>query len=91
MLGDRTGWRDWLPAQIQAIVDAWFLVVRAFSWLAVRAVAILLFPTAFLAYGLALRAFGKDPLDRSLTEDRSSYWSDPELTNEDLEMFRRQY
>lgn len=84
-------WSAKVLALFNPIYRWWMLVVGAFSWLVARVVAIILFITAFLAYGIVMRIVGFDPLDRQLDESRSSYWTDTDGTNSELSDFRKQY
>lgn len=72
-------------------LNFWFILVGALSWLLVRILSVILFPTVVLAYSIGMRLVGFDPLNRGVDQDRPSYWTDAELTNEDLEEFKRQY
>lgn len=76
---------------LRPVYDAWMIVVEAFSWVAARLVAVLLFVIGFIPYGIVMRLLGVDPLERDLTEERESYWTDPTADNHELDEFRKQY
>lgn len=84
-------WTGTVLAHLKPVYRGWMLVVGAFSWFLARLVAIILFVTAFLAYGVVMRIVGFDPLNRHLDETRSSYWTDDDGSNSDLSDFRKQY
>lgn len=75
---------------VTACYRGWMTVVGAFSWVIVRVATIAVYIVGFVPYGLVMRAIGFDPLDRQL-DDRETYWTEVEGTNDDLERFRRQY
>lgn len=66
-------------------------VVDAFSWLFTRIALTLLFFTVFVTYSVILRIIGKDPLNRTIDHESSSYWDDYYTTIETLDDFRSQY
>jgi len=80
-----------LVEPLRPVYDAWMVVVRAFSWVAARLVAALLFVIGFIPYGLVMRLLGVDPLKRDLTEERESYWTESTVDNHELDEFRKQY
>lgn len=71
--------------------DAWMRAISGFNWILVRIILTVTFFTAFLAYGAILRLVGKDPMKRTLDDDRPSYWADNARTNTSLSDFERQY
>jgi hypothetical protein len=74
-----------------AVVAGWMTVVRAFSWLVARVVAVVLFVVAFVPYAVVMRLVGFDPLNRDIDPDAGSFWTAPEASNEDVEDFRKLY
>lgn len=76
---------------LRPVYNAWMIVVEAFSWVAARLVAALLFVIGFIPYGIVMRLIGVDPLKRDLTEERESYWTEPTADNHELDEFRKQY
>lgn len=71
--------------------DGWMRIVDMFSWVATRVMLVILFFTMFLFYGLALRILKRDPLDRGIDTDRSTYWTDYIVTTDSLDEFKKQY
>lgn len=76
---------------LRPVYDAWMKLIAGFSWLLVRIGLTFAFVTAFLLYGIVLRLTGKDPMNRSLDSDASTYWRDNTITNHDLADFEEQY
>lgn len=73
------------------IKEAWLTVVSVISWVMTRAVALLVYLVGFVPYGITMRLFRFDPLDRDLDQDRESYWEEVDMENHDLDAFRNQY
>jgi hypothetical protein len=76
---------------LRPIYDAWMSLIAAFSWLLTRVFLTVVFFSAFLVYGVLLRLLSKDPMNRGLSEDRSSYWAANAVRNESLSDFNRLY
>lgn len=76
---------------LRPLYDAWMRCIAGVSWVIVRVLLVVVFVTVFLAYGIALRIAGKDPMNRALEDDRDTYWEDAAVNNDDIEDFRRQY
>jgi len=85
------GWIATTFAPLKPVYDAWMWVIRAFNWVLARVVLTLAFVTVFFAYGVVLRIISKDPLNRGLDSERSSYWGDNVNDNEGLSDFQTQY
>lgn len=73
------------------VVDAWMTVVRAFSWVVARVVAVVMFVVAFVPYSIVMRLVDFDPLDRDTDVSAESYWTEFEASNSSLEQFRKLY
>jgi hypothetical protein len=76
---------------LKPVYDAWMKVIAGFSWILVRVGLTFAFVTVFLIYGIVLRLTGRDPMNRKLDSDMSSYWTDNTITNDDLSDFKEQY
>lgn len=76
---------------LRPVYDAWMWLVAGFGWLLARVVLTVAFFTIFTVYGVVLRLTGKDPMDRTLDEDRPSYWEESVLGNETVDEFKTQY
>ena len=63
-----------IPAALRPIHMVWMPVsrgiARALTWLLLTVVFVLV----FTPYGMIMRAMGKDPLERKIDRNRSSYW-----------------
>lgn len=86
-----TGAVETVRHRLSPVIDAWMVVVRAFSWVVARVVAVAMFVVAFVPYSIVMWAVGFDPLDRETDPSAESYWTDVEATNDTPEAFRKLY
>lgn len=76
---------------LRPIYDAWMRAIAGFSWLLARVMLTFAFFTVFLLYGVVLRLIGKDPMNRTIDENATSYWTDNVIENDDIQDFEKQY
>jgi len=73
------------------VVEAWMTVVRVFSWVVARVVAVVMFVVAFVPYSIVMRLISFDPLNRDTDASAESYWTDVDASNTSIEQFRKLY
>lgn len=78
-------------APLRPVYTAWMTVIAGFSWILARVMLTIVFVTMFVPYGIVLRLVNKDPLNRTLADDQSSYWGEHVVSNTDMDDFNRQY
>lgn len=78
-------------APLRPMYDAWMTLIAGFSWVLARVVLTTLFFTIFIIYAVVLNIIGKDPINRTIQPDRSTYWSDNTISNDTFDDFKTQY
>lgn len=76
---------------LRPVYDAWMRLIAGFSWVLARVMLTLLFFTAFIAYSVVLSLAGRDPMQRTLKEDRDTYWDDNVVSNDDIDDYNKLY
>ena len=80
-----------LPALLTPIYFPWMWLARILAFINTHLLLGLVFYTLFTFIGLAMRLFGRDPLDRKLTPDQDSYWQRREQSLLPREHYLRQF
>lgn len=78
-----------LPSAWLRFFRLWMKFAEVLSWVMTRVILSLCFYLVVTPIGLALRAFGKRPLDLRFKDDKPSYWVDKPESEYTLERYRK--
>ena len=62
------------PPLTRPIFAVWMILARILGFINTHILLALVFYTMFTVFGLVMRLFGRDPMDRGLQADRDTYW-----------------
>lgn len=79
------------PGILRPAYVLWMRLAYVLSWVNTRLILILVFYLVFTPYGLLMRLFGNDPLERRLERGRGSYWIKKERGAFTKEPYERQF
>ncbi len=73
LAGILAAWALLAPASLQPVYVGWMKFGHVMNWINTHLILGLLFYGMFLPFGLVMRLFGKDPMQRSLDKSITSY------------------
>jgi hypothetical protein len=79
-----------LPHLLARVQRAWMALGTALGWVNTRVILTLLFYTTFTPIGAIMRRF-RDPLDRRLAKEQTSYWVRRQRQPLDHKAYERQF
>lgn len=78
------------PMALLPLYRAWMKLAAALAWFNTRLLLGLVFFLVMTPMGVAMRAIGKDPLDRKIDRSAASYWKKRER-QDDVSRYEKQY
>ena len=79
------------PLLLKGIHTVWMAFAFALGWVMSRVILTILFFLVITPMGLLMRLFGKDPMNREITSDASTYWIKREKKPIDPSQYERQF
>ncbi len=73
LAGILAAWGLLAPTTLQPVYVGWMKFGHVMNWINTRLILGLLFYGIFLPFGLVMRLFGKDPMQRKINESITSY------------------
>ena len=80
-----------LPASLKPFQKAWMALAIAIGFFASRIILTVLFYGVITPTGLLMKLLGKDPLDRRISKEKSSYWQERAAVTRPGESYENQY
>jgi hypothetical protein len=69
----------------------WMKLAEGLSWVSTRVLLATFFYLVLTPFGIVMRAFGKDLLDRKFRDGRATYWKDREPITPTVERYAKRF
>ena len=79
------------PLLLKPAYIIWMKLAFVLGWINTRIILIAIFYLVFAPFGLVMRAFGADLLERKIEKNKTSYWKPKEKKEFNLGNYERQF
>lgn len=80
-----------IPAVLKPIYSVWMALAVVLGFIMTRVILTIVFYLVVTPIGLIMRAVGRDPLDRKLDSNASSYWLEKTYRDESAARLEKYY